>query len=373
MMPAISSRRWRSPSSLAVVLFAAAFAAAVVGAVIGSTVCAFVEAGMLDGTPSVREQPTTITVDATANVALVPAAYTTPTSGRCVVPDTTNVFVVTETATTTTGGDGPYCTTCTAGALIPIAGRAWARTSSGSTVLSCRFVDDGNGFGGGGGGGAGVLSTAVCLLVGGASCTMVGDVIFSGSAAVQPTDNSFEVKDSNGNVDITISTSTSSQPASISGPGGTGQAKIGFNDNTVQVGTNTTTVTTAVFSAGTLPGSTAMAEGFQVYAGKAGRWVPGTALVTATPTDTTSTPLGSGSTGAGTACRMSSTGVSAWTPSETGAVDGEFFCCTNTGANVITMTASAGVYEGTAAVGQWDVVCMEYVTDRWVQQSFQNN
>lgn len=95
--------------------------------------------------------------------------------------------------------------------------------------------------------------------------------------------------------------------------------------------------------------------------------------ITAT-TDTTSIPES-------TACRISSSGVSNWTPAEqdsgaNAAPSGFFACCTNTGTNAITMTESAGVYEGPASasvVGQWDVVCMEYVTDRWVQRSFTDN
>lgn len=113
---------------------------------------------------------------------------------------------------------------------------------------------------------------------------------------------------------------------------------------------------------------------FSVYGRGTVRHVPNNALTISNPTDTSSTPLGSGTTGAGTACRMSAAGAAAWTPSETGAVDGMIWCCTNTGANVITMTDSAGVYEGAAsAVGQWDQVCFEYVTDRFVQRSFSNN
>lgn len=105
------------------------------------------------------------------------------------------------------------------------------------------------------------------------------------------------------------------------------------------------------------------------------RPVPGNALTIANPTDTSSTPLGSGTTGAGTACRMSAGGGAAWTPSETGAVDGMFFCCTNTASGgIITMTDSAGVYEGAgSALDQWDQVCFEYVTDRWVQRSYSDN
>lgn len=122
--------------------------------------------------------------------------------------------------------------------------------------------------------------------------------------------------------------------------------------------------------------SSSHASLLSVYGRGTVRHVPNNALTISNPTDTSSTPLGSGTTGAGTACRMSAAGAAAWTPSETGAVDGMYWCCTNTGANGITMTESAGVYEGPAtasAVGQWDTVCFEYVTDRFVERSFSNN
>lgn len=109
---------------------------------------------------------------------------------------------------------------------------------------------------------------------------------------------------------------------------------------------------------------------FTVYGEAALRVVPGTALAISGTPDSTRTPVSTG-----TACRFAAaSGSQTWRPSETGAVDGMFFCCTNTGANSVTMSESAGVYEGTAAVvGQWDQICMEYVTDRWVQRSFMDN
>lgn len=111
-----------------------------------------------------------------------------------------------------------------------------------------------------------------------------------------------------------------------------------------------------------------------LYGERTAAFVPGDALTISSPTDTSSTPLGSGTTGAGTGCRMSAAGAAAWTPSETGAADGMFWCCTNTGANAITMTDSDGVYEGPGSVvGQYDQVCFEYVTDRFIERSFSNN
>jgi hypothetical protein len=136
------------------------------------------------GSPSSpREQMGRLQVTDVTNTALVPAAYTTPASGFCVTNSATdNVFVVAETAADTTDGDGPYCTdtaACPAGPVIPIAGRAWARLdAAGLVTLSCRWVDDGTGYGAarslGGGGGGG---PAACELTGGADCTMLGQII----------------------------------------------------------------------------------------------------------------------------------------------------------------------------------------------------
>ncbi len=108
----------------------------------------------------------------------------------------------------------------------------------------------------------------------------------------------------------------------------------------------------------------------RVYGGGTLQHVPGAALAITSPTDTTRTPTSTGS-----ACRMAAAGgVSAWTPAESSTVDGMLACCTNTGTNAITMTASAGVYQGPGSVlGQYDTVCMEYVVDRWVERSYSNN
>jgi hypothetical protein len=95
----------------------------------------------------------------------------------------------------------------------------------------------------------------------------------------------------------------------------------------------------------------------------------GTAISISSTPDTTTSP-----STAGSACRMSATAPSLWTPAETNVVDGYMWCCTNTGSNSITMTDSDGVYEGPGSVvGQWDQVCFEYVTDRFVERSFSNN
>lgn len=133
----------------------------------------------------------------------------------------------------------------------------------------------------------------------------------------------------------------------------------------------TTAVLTIADGVGSDFSLTALAR---MYGEKTFAFVPGDALTITDPTDTSSTPLGAATAGAGTACRMSAAGAAAWTPGETGAVDGMFWCCTNTGANAITMTDTDGQYEGPGSVvGQWDTVCMEYVTDRFVERSFTNN
>lgn len=106
----------------------------------------------------------------------------------------------------------------------------------------------------------------------------------------------------------------------------------------------------------------------EVYGGGQLRSTPVATAITAT-TDTTTVIVSS------TACRISSTGTSAWTPSETSAADGMRLTCVNTGTPVITVTTSAGVCECGAgvALGQWDSVTLEYVTDRWVCSGNKDN
>lgn len=108
----------------------------------------------------------------------------------------------------------------------------------------------------------------------------------------------------------------------------------------------------------------------RVYGGAVLATTSQAALALGSPTDTTGAP-----TAAGSACRVAAAGgVSAWTPAETNGVNGMFVCCTNTGTNAVTVTDSDGVYEGPGSVlGQYDNVCMEYVTDRWVERSYSNN
>jgi hypothetical protein len=139
------------------------------------------DVGAAGGAESPREQTASLSITSSGNTALVPAAYDTPTSGHCINGTTTGVDVVTESATSTTGADGPYCTdaaTCPAGAVIPIGGRAWARLAAGGPVsIACRFRDAGGSVGGlvprGGSGGGG---DPACELTGDANCEMTGQV-----------------------------------------------------------------------------------------------------------------------------------------------------------------------------------------------------
>jgi len=97
------------------------------------------------------------------------------------------------------------------------------------------------------------------------------------------------------------------------------------------------------------------------------------ALTISNPTDTTNNPFNNGQS---SACLVTAAGAAAWTPSETNAVDGLQFECINTGTNVITMTDSAGVYEGgvvACALGQYDAVTFRYIADRWVETGCRDN
>ncbi len=91
-------------------------------------------------------------------------------------------------------------------------------------------------------------------------------------------------------------------------------------------------------------------------------WTPRAATIS-NPTDSATVPTHG-------YINMSAGGAAAWTPSETGAESGSIFHATNSGANVITMTNSAGVYEkGPCAVGQYGTVVFGYFVDRFVQIS----
>lgn len=128
---------------------------------------------------SPREQVGTVSVTSSANAYLGPAASYAVVSGHCIAATTTPVYAVEEGATGTSDGDGPYCTdpvACVAGAVIPLGGRIWARTASGTSTLRCRWRDDGAGAaalvpGGGVSGG-----DPACELTGGADCTMSGAI-----------------------------------------------------------------------------------------------------------------------------------------------------------------------------------------------------
>lgn len=95
----------------------------------------------------------------------------------------------------------------------------------------------------------------------------------------------------------------------------------------------------------------------------------GAALTIGNPTDTTTAPSRSD-------LRISAAAAAAWTPSETGARDGQTVTAVNTGAFAITMTDAAAVYEGGAAacvLGQWDAVEFRYTSDRWVEIACRDN
>lgn len=63
------------------------------------------------------------------------------------------------------------------------------------------------------------------------------------------------------------------------------------------------------------------------------------------------------------------------TMSEGSIRDGQHVCITNISANTCVYADSAGVSEmvGTFNQGQWDTVCLMYITDRWVELSRSNN
>jgi hypothetical protein len=221
-------------------------------------------------------------------------------------------------------------------------------------------------------GGGGVAASLVCNLLGGADCAMTGQIRGATGSAGTPsfgfasdTGNNtgiFRVAEdnlgisTNGTERVRVSTTAMSNQAA------TGSFNIAF-------AAGTSSAPTYAFAGDTITGLYRAAAGIAGLAGPNGHVLaPGAARVIGA-TDTTTQPLSG-------ACRMSAAAVSVWTPSETGAIDGQYVCCTNTGTNTITMTESSGVYEGPATasvVGQFDTVCFEYVTDRWVQKSFQDN
>ena len=256
------------------------------------------------------------------------------------------------------------------------------------------------------GGGGGVASSLVCLLSGGAGCTMTGQTVYSNVATDITTGTNEDLTLSpNGTGEVVATkqvivsgvtadiTAASAEDLRLVGGAVSGSVQLQSTDEVVDIlGSDGTVEGVIDVSASTVAkyrgsalgvaGSTGARSGTQVFFGVdegSTRWLavygsgivlhtPGTAR-TITATDTTSSPMD-----AGTACRMSAAQVSTWTPSESSAADGMKVCCTNTGTNDITMTDSDGVYEGPGSVvGQWDTVCFEYVTDRWVERSFSNN
>lgn len=63
------------------------------------------------------------------------------------------------------------------------------------------------------------------------------------------------------------------------------------------------------------------------------------------------------------------------TMSEAGAVDGMFTCITNLAANNSNFADTGGLSElaGAFAMGQYDMLCLDYRSDRWVERSRSNN
>lgn len=227
----------------------------------------------------------------------------------------------------------------------------------------------------------GLANTLYCQLAG---CTMTGGVTFSGvtnditAAAGQDvvvlggsSTGSVQLQSPDGTVDIGDGTtrggisSTSSTLVMFFGTKGT-------NDGQVQLGNAGTAGPFQLSTAGNQSLSIKMmrvsdsgGDLFNVY-GEGMLSTPSTtALAISGTPDVTRAPA-SGSTG----CRISAaSGGQSWTPAETSAADGMGACCVNTGANSITITASAGVFEGGGgAVAQWKTICMDYVSDRWVQR-----
>ncbi len=202
------------------------------------------------------------------------------------------------------------------------------------------------------GGGAGVAQSLVCLVAGGADCTMTGGTVYSG---------------------VSVDISTPGAEDLTLAPGGvTATAKP------VRIRSDTATQLTAG-SVGNVflsvnTGAAVSVPSIAVVAGRFGYDGTGNqveqcvwrAKTPVSPTDTTTEPQHRCIT-------LSSTGASAWTPGEANAVNGECFKAINTGTDVITMTASAGQYVGTVALGQDDVVEACYQNSRWVQTNTMNN
>src|SRR5262249_38979977 len=63
------------------------------------------------------------------------------------------------------------------------------------------------------------------------------------------------------------------------------------------------------------------------------------------------------------------------TMGETGIKDGQVVKIINVGTNAANFADTSGVSEltGAVALGQWDALTLQYVTDRWVEMSASNN
>jgi hypothetical protein len=204
-----------------------------------------------------------------------------------------------------------------------------------------------------GGGAGGVASNLVCLLTGAANCTMTGGIIFSGVTTDISTPGSEDLAISpGGNVNIL-------RPLRVR------------NDLAINVQYGTTGYGYFVFDSTASDIQHRIEGGNFGYTGALAQKAIAVsrARTITSPTDTSTQPNHVNIT-------ISSSGVAAWTPSETNAINGECFDAVNSSANAITMTDSAGVYEGGAVpcvLGQYDAVRACYYSDRWVEVSCRDN
>jgi hypothetical protein len=383
----ISRRRYLrrlSRASLVLRVSLASFVAALVFGALGmralSTNHAFVQ-GPTAYTKS-------ITVDNSAAVPLVFSTTSSQLFGICTNQTAgINLFIVSPSAANTSNGEGPYCDTCNDGPQFVVAGNDSARTSAGSADLRCRFYDAGIGSAVANVAGftRGFADTLYCKLTG---CTMTGSTTYSGvtndiatagnedlSLAPGGTGkvidklggNVAQFNDSAGNPEGEILTGATDANFLIRyATGGAAIRMTGAGGNGASVGS--TEDKAANEKAGCFGDGLSATGGVTnlVCAYGTGMLgpIPGTALAIVGTPDVTRAPT------AGSACHFSAASAGqSWTPAETNAVDGMGFCCTNTGANSVTITASAGVWEGAGgAVAQWKTICGDYVTDRWVQR-----
>ena len=199
----------------------------------------------------------------------------------------------------------------------------------------------------------GVAAGAVCLLTGGTGCTMTGQTIYSGVTTDITTGTNEDLTITpNGTGSVTIGKKLSVRHADV-----TPQVTFGNSGNAFFT-INTAATPAVAIGAGSFGGDGASVQFI---------WVP--VAKTITSPDTTTQPSSHVIT-------LTSAGVATWTPAEANAANGACFRAINISANIITMTDSAGVYEGgvvACALGQYDAVTACYITDRWVEVSCRDN